>query len=142
MINIICVTIPTQPQLNSKAGCDMKMTLIHHHHHPPHKLNVSNISAAYWPDFDETLKVASWEDLEQILTRVWPHLATFGPIWTFMVIIGPPLSCIDLLGLLYQHQWSSMVSKKKTNNGKNMNVLNKTWICIILRTFAQILCLF
>jgi len=43
------VTTPTQPQLNSKVGCDMKMTLVHppptttttHHH----KLNVSNISA-------------------------------------------------------------------------------------------------
>merc|ERR1712002_517729 len=29
------VTTPTQPQLNSKVGCDMKMTLIHHHHPPP-----------------------------------------------------------------------------------------------------------
>ena len=40
------VITPTQPQLNSKVGCDMKMTLVHpppHHHH--HKLNVSNISA-------------------------------------------------------------------------------------------------
>ena len=36
------VTTPTQPQLNSKVGCDTKMTLDHHHHH---KLNVINISA-------------------------------------------------------------------------------------------------
>ena len=35
------VTTPTQPQLNSKVGFDMKMTL----DHPPHKLNVINISA-------------------------------------------------------------------------------------------------
>ena len=27
------VTTPTQPQLNSKVGCDMKMTLVH----PPPK---------------------------------------------------------------------------------------------------------
>ena len=33
-------------------------------HHHPHKLNVSN----YWPAFDETLKVESWEHLEQIPT--------------------------------------------------------------------------
>ena len=39
------VTTPTQPPLNSKVGCDMKMTLIHHHLHPPQKLYVSNISA-------------------------------------------------------------------------------------------------
>ena len=30
----INVTTPTQPQLNSKAGFDTKMTL-HHHHTPP-----------------------------------------------------------------------------------------------------------
>ena len=29
------VTTPTQPQLNSKVGCDTKMTLHHHYHHPP-----------------------------------------------------------------------------------------------------------
>ena len=40
------VTTPTQPQLNSKVECDMKMTLIHHH---SHKLNVSNISAVTDP---------------------------------------------------------------------------------------------
>ena len=43
----IFVTTPTQPQLNSKVGFDMKMTL--HHHHHPHKLNVSNISAVTDP---------------------------------------------------------------------------------------------
>ena len=50
MINFdkIIVTTPTQPQLNSKVGCDMKMTLIHHHH-TTHKLNVINISAVPTP---------------------------------------------------------------------------------------------
>ena len=50
------VTTPTQPQLNSKVGCDTKMTLIHHPpppppttHHHPHKLNVSNIAAVTDP---------------------------------------------------------------------------------------------
>ena len=28
--NIIIVTTPTQPQLNSRVGCDMQMTLINH----------------------------------------------------------------------------------------------------------------
>ena len=41
------VTIPTQPQLNSKVGCDTKMTLVHPP--PPHQLNVSNISAVTDP---------------------------------------------------------------------------------------------
>ena len=47
MTLLTIVTTPTQPQLNSKVGFDMKMTL---HHHPPHKLNVSNISAVTDPD--------------------------------------------------------------------------------------------
>ena len=32
-----------------------------HPTHPPQKLNVTNISAVFWPDFDETLKVGSCE---------------------------------------------------------------------------------
>ena len=39
------VTTPTQPQLNSKVGVGMKMTL----HHPPHKLHVLHISAVLDP---------------------------------------------------------------------------------------------
>ena len=47
---IFIVTTPTQPQLNSKVGCDMKITLVHHHHHHhPHKLNVRNITAVTDP---------------------------------------------------------------------------------------------
>ena len=44
----------------------MKMTL-HHHHHPP-QTQCRQYLSCYWPDFDETLKVASWEHLEQIPT--------------------------------------------------------------------------
>ena len=43
----------------------MKMTL--HHHHPP-QTQCRQYLSCYWPDFDETLKVASWEHLEQIPT--------------------------------------------------------------------------
>ena len=39
------VTTPTQPQLNSKVGFDMKMTLDHHHPPPPtHTNSISVIS--------------------------------------------------------------------------------------------------
>ena len=38
------VTTPTQPQLNSKVGYDMKMNLAHHPP-PPHTLNVINFLA-------------------------------------------------------------------------------------------------
>ena len=44
----IIVTTPTKPQLNSKVGLDTKI-ILDHHHHPPHKLNVSNISAVSYP---------------------------------------------------------------------------------------------
>ena len=42
---MLIVTAQTQPQLNSKVGFDIKMTLFHPP--PPHKLNVNNISAVY-----------------------------------------------------------------------------------------------
>ena len=38
-------TTPTQPQLNSKVGFDMKITL----HHHQQKLNISNKSASTDP---------------------------------------------------------------------------------------------
>ena len=59
---VLFVTPPTQHQLNSKVGCDTKMTLIHHHHHPPppHKLNVSNISAVTDPIFTKLLRQVPW----------------------------------------------------------------------------------
>ena len=43
ILTCFIVTTPTQPQLNSKVGFDMKMTL--DDHTPLHKLNVINISA-------------------------------------------------------------------------------------------------
>ena len=45
----------------------MKMTLIHHHP-PTTQTQYQQYLSCYWPDFDETLKVASWEHLEQIPT--------------------------------------------------------------------------
>ena len=38
------------------------------HHHPPPQTQCRQYLSCYWPDFDETLKVASWEHLEQIPT--------------------------------------------------------------------------
>ena len=43
--NYDIVTTPTQPQLNSKVGCDTKMTTTTTTHHHHQKLNVINISA-------------------------------------------------------------------------------------------------
>ena len=64
----VIVTTPTQPQLNSKVGFDTKMTLDHHHPPPPPQTQFWQYLSCYWPDFDETLKVDSWEHLEQIST--------------------------------------------------------------------------
>ena len=57
------VTTPTQPQLNSEVGFDMKMTL----HHPPtthppthDKLNVINISAVPNPISTKLQMLDSW----------------------------------------------------------------------------------
>ena len=53
-------TTPTQPQLNSKVGCDMKMTLDHHHPPPPQTQCHQYLSCS-WPDFNQTLKVGLWD---------------------------------------------------------------------------------
>ena len=46
----------------------MKMTLIHHH--PPTQTQCQQYLSCYWPDFDETLNIGSWEHLEQILNPI------------------------------------------------------------------------
>ena len=65
------VKTPTQPQLNLTVGFDTKITL--HHHHPPptpthHTNSMLAILNSYWPNLDQTLKVGSWDHLEQIST--------------------------------------------------------------------------
>ena len=51
----IIVTTPTKPQLNSKVGFDMKMTLDHHpsthHHHNHHTNSMSSISQLFLIQF-------------------------------------------------------------------------------------------
>ena len=63
------VATPTQPQLNSKVGCDMKMTLIHYHHHPPPppttQTQCQQYLSCYWFDFNQTLKLGSWDEQQQ-----------------------------------------------------------------------------
>ena len=61
----------TTTQLNltkQKLGLTRKWlyTTTTTHHHPPPQTQCRQYPNCYWPDFDETLKVASWEHLEQI----------------------------------------------------------------------------
>ena len=53
------VPTPTQPQLNSKVGCDTKMTL--DHHPPPPQTQCHQYLSCSWPDFNQTLKVGLWD---------------------------------------------------------------------------------
>ena len=54
----------TRPQPNiTLVWFDMKMTLPPH---PPHTNSMQQYLSCYCPDFDETLKLGSWEHLEQI----------------------------------------------------------------------------
>ena len=64
--HLFIVTTPTQPQLNSKVGCDMKMTLHHHHHHqhPPGTQRQQYLSC-YRPNFYHTFKVGFWDQQQQ-----------------------------------------------------------------------------
>ena len=50
------------------------------HHDPPTQTQSQQYLSCYWPDFDETLKVGSWEHLEQTLTVTGTFVqATFVP---------------------------------------------------------------
>ena len=50
-----------QPQLNSKVGFDMEMTLDHHHHHHPPQTQCHQYLSCSWPNFTQTLKVGLWD---------------------------------------------------------------------------------
>ena len=56
--------VKTPTQHNTMVGFDNKMTL----HTPPTETQCQQYLSCCWPNFDETLKVASWEHLEQIPT--------------------------------------------------------------------------
>ena len=68
-------TFLSKPQhnLNAKVGFYVKMTS-HHHHQPPSppttttQTQCQEYLSCYWPNFDETSKVGSWEYPEQIPT--------------------------------------------------------------------------
>ena len=55
---------PIQPQLKSKVGLDIKMTLHHHHPPPPSETQHQQYFSCYWPNFDQTLN-AGFRDLQQ-----------------------------------------------------------------------------
>ena len=87
-----------QPKLNPTVGFDLKMTL---QPSPPPTTQTQSqqyLSCyCYWPDFDETLKVGSWEHLDQIptvtVTFVQPTfvLATFVHIRNISTVTDPIL---------------------------------------------------
>ena len=54
-------TTPTQPQLNSKVGFDMQITLDHHPPPSPHKLKVINISTVPDPILDKNGITFLWD---------------------------------------------------------------------------------
>ena len=53
----------TKHQLNSKVGWGTKMTLIH----PPTttQIQCQQYLSCYWPDFNQTLKLGSWDEQQQ-----------------------------------------------------------------------------
>ena len=60
----------------------MKMTL---HHHPPQTQSRQYLSC-YWPDFDQTLKVGSWEHQEDIPTVMVTFVQATFVLATFVHI--------------------------------------------------------
>ena len=81
------VTTPTQPQLNSKVGCDTKMTLIHHHHPPPtHTNSMSAISQLlltwFWWNFKGKCLGTSRTD-SNCHCNIYPDNICPGDFWPY-----------------------------------------------------------
>ena len=71
---LLNLSLLSQPKLNHKStqpnitkfGFDMKRIL--NHHPPPLGPQGQQYLSCYWPNYDDTLMVGSWEHLEQTLT--------------------------------------------------------------------------
>ena len=59
------VTTPTQPQLNSKVGCDAKMTLHHPSPTPTTQTQCPPYLSCSGPDFNQTLKIGLQDQQHQ-----------------------------------------------------------------------------
>ena len=69
---ICVVTTPTQQQRNlNVVGGWTRKWLCTPPPPPPTQTQCQQYLSCYWPDFDQTLKVGSWEHLEQIPTVRW-----------------------------------------------------------------------
>ena len=74
-----------QPNLNTRLGLTI-IWLCKPHPTTTTQTQHQHYLGCYWPDFDETLQVGSWEHLEQILTFTVTFVqATFGLV-TFVHI--------------------------------------------------------
>ena len=51
---------------------------------PPTQTQYQQYLSCYWPDFDETLKVGSWEHLEQIQTGRVPFVPVICPYQEYL----------------------------------------------------------
>ena len=78
--NRFVVTTPTQPQLNSKVGCDMKMTLVHPPPPPPptttHTNSKSSLSQLFLTRFLPNFKGRYVGSTTTIITTTWTTTTT------------------------------------------------------------------
>ena len=65
---------------------------------------------------------------------IWSRIVPFGPVWSCMVPYGPVWSSM----VPYGSEWSLKVLYIPLRS----HMINKSWFCVILCTYPQILCLF
>ena len=58
-------TLKLKLTLYDNPGFYTKLTL--HYHHPSKEIQYQQYISCYWPNFNQTLKVSSWDQLEQLL---------------------------------------------------------------------------
>ena len=90
---VLSILSKPQPNLNTMVGFYMKMTL----QPPPTQTQSQQYFSCYRPNFNETLKVGSWEHLEQTPTVTVTFvqatfvLATFVHIRNISTVTDPIL---------------------------------------------------
>ena len=80
---LIKVLSKPQPNLNTRLGLTWKWLCTPHH---PTETQYQDYLSCYWLNFDETLKIGSWEHLEQIPTVMVTFVQATFVLATFIHI--------------------------------------------------------
>ena len=80
-------TVPENPLYdNFMQVSNIDMMTVHTTHHHPTQTQCQQYLSCYWPDFDQTLKVESWETILNWFQLSWRHLSRQQLSWQHLSI--------------------------------------------------------